>query len=74
VSGGMSEAGRGSVWTGQRAEEDEGYFVELVSLMMREEDLKTRTAEEALSRINEQVGDMKQIVQEAEDMFVPLDG
>ena len=52
---------------------DEGYFVELVSLMMREEDLKTRTAEEALSRINEQVGDMKQIVQEAEDMFVPLD-
>ncbi len=52
---------------------DEAYFLELVSLMMREEDLKTRTAEEALSRINEQVGDMKEIVQEAEDMFVPLD-
>ena len=52
---------------------DEGYFLELVSLMIREEDLKTRTAEEALSRINEQVGDMKEIVQEAEDMFVPLD-
>ncbi|MFH0960159.1 MAG: hypothetical protein V1897_15810 [Pseudomonadota bacterium] len=52
---------------------DEGYFLELVSLMMREEDLKTRTAEDALSRINEQVGDMKEIVQEAEDMFVPLD-
>ncbi|MDR3604701.1 MAG: hypothetical protein P4L38_08715 [Syntrophaceae bacterium] len=52
---------------------DENYFVELVSLMMREEDLKTRTAEEALSRINDQVGDMKDAVQEAEDMFVPLD-
>ena len=52
---------------------DENYFVELVSLMMREEDLKTRTAEEALSRINDQVGDMKDAVQEAQDMFVPLD-
>jgi 2,4-dienoyl-CoA reductase-like NADH-dependent reductase (Old Yellow Enzyme family) len=28
VSGGMAESGRGSVWTGLRAEEDEGYFVE----------------------------------------------
>jgi 2,4-dienoyl-CoA reductase-like NADH-dependent reductase (Old Yellow Enzyme family) len=27
VSGGMSEAGRGSVWPGVRAEEEEGYFV-----------------------------------------------
>ncbi len=27
VSGGMAESGRGSVWTGLRAEEDEGYFV-----------------------------------------------
>jgi 2,4-dienoyl-CoA reductase-like NADH-dependent reductase (Old Yellow Enzyme family) len=31
VSGGMSEAGRGSVWTGLRAEVDEGYFVESAS-------------------------------------------
>ena len=31
VSGGMSEAGRGSVWTGLRPEEDEGYFVENAS-------------------------------------------
>ncbi len=52
---------------------DEGYFIELVSLMVREEDLKTRTAEEALSRISDRVGDMKDAVQEAEDMFVPLD-
>ena len=28
VSGGMAEAGRGSVWAGLRSEEDEGYFVE----------------------------------------------
>jgi 2,4-dienoyl-CoA reductase-like NADH-dependent reductase (Old Yellow Enzyme family) len=27
VSGGMSEAGKGSVWPGLRAEEEEGYFV-----------------------------------------------
>jgi 2,4-dienoyl-CoA reductase-like NADH-dependent reductase (Old Yellow Enzyme family) len=27
VSGGMAESGRGSVWIGLRAEEDEGYFV-----------------------------------------------
>ena len=27
VSGGMAEAGRGSVWPGLRGEEDEGYFV-----------------------------------------------
>jgi 2,4-dienoyl-CoA reductase-like NADH-dependent reductase (Old Yellow Enzyme family) len=31
VSGGMSEAGRGSVWTDLRAEADEGYFVESAS-------------------------------------------
>jgi 2,4-dienoyl-CoA reductase-like NADH-dependent reductase (Old Yellow Enzyme family) len=28
VSGGMAESGRGSVWTGLRAEDEEGYFVE----------------------------------------------
>ena len=28
ASGGMAESGRGSVWTGVRAEADEGYFVE----------------------------------------------
>lgn len=28
VSGGMAEAGRGSVWAGLRSEDDEGYFVE----------------------------------------------
>lgn len=28
VSGGMAESGKGSVWTGIRAEADEGYFVE----------------------------------------------
>ena len=28
VSGGISEAGRGSMWKGERSEEDEGYFVE----------------------------------------------
>jgi len=52
---------------------DEGYFHDLVSLMMREEDLKTRAAEEAFDRIQQQVGDMSGIVEEAEDMFVPLD-
>jgi 2,4-dienoyl-CoA reductase-like NADH-dependent reductase (Old Yellow Enzyme family) len=31
VSGGMSEAGRGSVWPGLRAEEEEGYFVDSAS-------------------------------------------
>ncbi|MCA1960180.1 MAG: hypothetical protein LDL33_05250 [Desulfomonile sp.] len=52
---------------------DEHYFSELVSLMIRDEDLKTRTAEEAFERIHEQVGDMTELVEEAEDMFVPLD-
>jgi hypothetical protein len=52
---------------------DEDYFVEMVSLMVREEDLKTRTAEDALSRVNDQVGDMKEVVEEAQDMFVPLE-
>lgn len=28
VSGGMAEAGQGSIWPGLRSEEDEGYFVE----------------------------------------------
>jgi 2,4-dienoyl-CoA reductase-like NADH-dependent reductase (Old Yellow Enzyme family) len=28
VSGGMAEAGRGSVWPGLRGEDEEGYFVE----------------------------------------------
>jgi hypothetical protein len=50
-----------------------GYFNELVSLMIREEDLKARTAEEALARIHQQVGDMSEITEEADDMFVPLE-
>jgi len=52
---------------------DEFYFNELVSLMIREEDLKSRTAEEAFDRIHSQVGDMSKLIEEAEDMFVPLD-
>jgi hypothetical protein len=52
---------------------DEVYFNQVVSLMMREKDLKRRTAEEALDRIHEQVGDMTAITEEAEDMFVPLE-
>lgn len=52
---------------------NEVYFNELVSLMIREEDLKTRTAEEAFDRIQSQVGDMSKMTEEAEDMFVPLD-
>jgi hypothetical protein len=52
---------------------DEEYFIELVSLMIREEDLKTRSAEEAFERIHEQVGDVSGLTEEAEDMFVPLD-
>lgn len=31
VSGGMSEAGKGSVWQGLRSEEEEGYFVDSAS-------------------------------------------
>ena len=31
VSGGMAEAGRGSIWPGLRSEEDEGYFVAAAS-------------------------------------------
>jgi 2,4-dienoyl-CoA reductase-like NADH-dependent reductase (Old Yellow Enzyme family) len=31
VSGGMAEAGRGSIWAGLRREEDEGYFVAAAS-------------------------------------------
>ncbi len=52
---------------------DEVYFNMVVSLMMREKDLKRRTAEEALDRIHEQVGDMTAMTEEAEDMFVPLE-
>jgi hypothetical protein len=52
---------------------DEGYFSELVSLMIRVKDLKQKTAEEALDRIHEQVGDMSRFTEEAEDMFVPLE-
>ncbi len=52
---------------------DERYFTELVSLMVREEDLKSRTAEAAFERIHEQVGDMSEFTEEAEEMFVPLE-
>jgi hypothetical protein len=52
---------------------NQAYFNELVSLMLRDEDLKTRTAEEALDRMSEQVGDLSKVTAEAEDMFVPLD-
>ncbi len=51
---------------------DDAYFGEVVSLMLREEDLKTRTAEEAFDRINAQVGDLGGAMDDAEDMFVPL--
>jgi hypothetical protein len=52
---------------------DDDYFNELVSLMLRDEDLKARTAEEAFDRIHQQVGDMSAVTEEAEDMFVPLE-
>ncbi|MEW6530494.1 MAG: hypothetical protein AB1473_06645 [Thermodesulfobacteriota bacterium] len=52
---------------------NEAYFNELISLMVREEDLKVRTAEEAFDRIHSQVGDISEAVEEAEDMFVPLE-
>ncbi len=52
---------------------DEAYFNEVVSLMLREEDLKTRTAEDALDRIHSQVGDLSDVTEEAGEMFVPLD-
>ncbi len=52
---------------------DETYFNELVSIMLREEDLKTRTAEDAFDRIHDQVGDVSALTEEAEDMFVPLE-
>jgi hypothetical protein len=41
--------------------------------MLRDEDLKMRTAEEAFDRIHQQVGDMTAVTEEAEDMFVPLE-
>jgi predicted RNA binding protein with dsRBD fold (UPF0201 family) len=49
------------------------YFNELISVMIREEDLKTRAAEEALDRIHEQIGDMTEVTEEAESMFIPLE-
>jgi hypothetical protein len=52
---------------------DSEYFSELISIMIREKDLKTRAAEEALDRIHEQVGDMTEVTEEAESMFVPLE-
>ena len=52
---------------------NEAYFIDLVSIMLREEDLKTRTAEEAFDRIQQQVGDISEFTEEAEEMFVPLD-
>ncbi len=36
VSGGMAEAGRGSVWPGMREESDEGYFVENAARIKKE--------------------------------------
>lgn len=35
ISGGMSEAGKGSVWQGLRAEDEEGYFVENAAAVKR---------------------------------------
>ncbi len=52
---------------------DEAYFTDLVSMMIRDTDLKIRTAEEAFDRIHEQVGDVSRLTEEAEDMFIPLD-
>lgn len=52
---------------------DEIYFNDLISLIIRDEDLRTRAAEEAFDRIHEQVGDMTEATEEAEDMFVPLE-
>ncbi|MGO9118986.1 MAG: hypothetical protein ACLQPD_15430 [Desulfomonilaceae bacterium] len=52
---------------------DPEYFNELISVMIRDEDLKTRAAEEALDRIHEQVGDMSEVTEEAEAMFIPLE-
>lgn len=52
---------------------NEAYFNELVSLMIREDDIKVRTAEAAFERIQEQVGDMSAVTEEAEEMFVPLE-
>ncbi len=52
---------------------NEAYFNELISIMLREDDLKARTAEEAFDRIHEQVGDMTSVTEEAEEMFIPLE-
>ncbi|MBI5248128.1 MAG: hypothetical protein HY912_01425 [Desulfomonile tiedjei] len=52
---------------------DEAYFIDLISIMLREEDLKTRSAEEAFDRIQQQVGDMSEFTEEADEMFIPLD-
>jgi hypothetical protein len=52
---------------------NEPYFHEVISLMLRQDNLKQRAAEDAFDRIHEQVGDMSQFAEEAEDMFVPLE-
>jgi 2,4-dienoyl-CoA reductase-like NADH-dependent reductase (Old Yellow Enzyme family) len=36
ISGGMNEAGLGSVWPGRRSEEEEGYFVPLATAIRKE--------------------------------------
>ncbi len=36
VSGGMAEAGRGSIWPGLRSEDEEGYFLESAARVKRE--------------------------------------
>lgn len=52
---------------------DEHYFNELVSIMLRDETLKSRAAEEAMDRVHANVGDLTEVTQEAEDMFEPLE-
>ena len=58
---------------GESPRQSRGRGAYLISLILRDEDLKTRAAEEAFDRIHEQVGDMSQATEEAEDMFVPLE-
>jgi hypothetical protein len=52
---------------------DEMYFNELVSIMLRDDEVKARAAEEAMERIQSNVGDLSKMTEEAEDMFVPLE-
>lgn len=52
---------------------DELYFNELVSIMLRDDEVKARAAEEAMERIQSHVGDLSKMTEEAEDMFVPLE-